>query len=266
MVRTKKEKKEGVVAGKSEEFPGAPINIGVQAGGIIKPSPFSSKKRTEKAISQFLTDILPALKKEMVKRKKESFSWEPYLPYFKADSGYIQTFILPLFRFLEKDEIICNRYGLFDNRHMVKTSAGFERVMLLSRHCDEEEFSPDVQQYLTKRFGKEWFKIPSKDGFRAKAASASGYEGCFKVILTGLFEDSFQDVTTGETVYTINPSLMYEPCRPPPPKKERKKKEDKVVANAVVEVGAQETPIELLAENNDNDDDDDDAEDEKESE
>lgn len=261
MVRTKKEKKAEEAAQKTESDS---KTLKVQAGGIIKSSTASSnKKRTEKAISQFLTDILPALKKEMVKRKKESFSWEPYLPYFKADSGYIQTFILPLFRFLEKDEIICTRYGLFDNRHMVKTSAGFERVMLLSRHCDEEDFSSDVQQYLTKRFGKEWFKIPSKDGFRAKAAAASGHEGCFKVILTGLFEDSFQDVTTGETVYTINPSLMYEPCRPPPPKKEKKKKEDKVVS-AVVEVGAQETPIELLADDNDNDDDD--AEDEKESE
>jgi len=254
MVRTKKEKKDEV-ADNSEEFPGAPVKLGVQAGGIIKPSTVSStKKRTEKAISQFLTDILPALKKEMVRRKKDTFSWEPYMPYFKADSGYIQTFILPLFRFLEKEEIICSRYGLFENRHMVKSSAGFERVMLLSRHCDEEELSLDVQQYLTKRFGKEWFKIPSKDGFRAKAAAAAGYEGCFKVILTGLFEDSFQDTQTGETVYTINPSLMYEPCRPPPPKKEKKKKEEKIVVP--VAVGAQEVPIDLVEE----------AEDEHESE
>jgi hypothetical protein len=115
--------------------------------------------------------------------------------------------------------------------------------MLLSRNCDEEELPAEVQQFLTKRFGKEWFKIPSKDGFRAKAAAAAGYEGCFKVILTGLFEDSFQDTQTGETVYTINPSLMYEPCRPPPPKKEKKSKK---TTSDVVEVGAQEMPIEKL--------------------
>jgi len=242
MVRTRKEKKsdENTTSEKEEKVTSPKIS----AGGVIKPSTASAtKKRTEKAISRFLTDILPALKKEMVRRKKETFSWEPYLPYFKADSGYIQTFILPLFRFLEKEEVVCTRYGLFENRHMVKTSAGFERVMLLSRNCDEEELPAEVQQFLTKRFGKEWFKIPSKDGFRAKAAAAAGYEGCFKVILTGLFEDSFQDTQTGETVYTINPSLMYEPCRPPPPKKEKKSKK---TTSDVVEVGAQEMPIEKL--------------------
>lgn len=246
----------------------------IQAGGVVKPSAASSsKKRTEKAISQFLSDMLPALKKEMVKRKKEPFSWEPYQAFFKADSGYIQTFILPLFKFLEKDEIICSRYGHFDNKHMVKTTAGFERVMLLSRHCDTDELPGDVQQYLSTRFGKEWFKIPAKDGFRAKAAAAAGHEGCFKVVLTGLFEDSFQDVKTGETVFTINPSLSYEPCRPPPPKKEKAKKQktcdkkaekeeeeeegedgEKKRANSETEeyvrtgidVGAQEVPIELV--------------------
>lgn len=244
----------------------------IAAGGVVKPNTAaSSKKRTEKAISQFLSDMLPSLKKEMVKRKKEPFSWEPYLPYFKSDSGYIQTFILPLFRFLEKNEIVCTRYGLFENRHMVKTSDGFNRVMLLSRHCDSEELPADVQQYITQRFGKEWFKIPAKDGFRAKAASSAGHEGCFKVILTGLFEDSFQDVKTGETVYTINPSLTYEPCRPPPPKKERSvkktqpsssslSKEEKEEIDAdeedggnnenLVEVGAQEVPLEPLSQAN----------------
>lgn len=270
MVRSRKENSGEKSSEKSSSSsPKIAIGGGV-GGGIIKPSTAaSSKKRSEKAISQFLSDMLPTLKKEMVKRKKESFSWEPYLPYFKSDSGYIQTFILPLFRFLEKNEIVCSRYGLFENRHMVKTSDGFERVMLLSRHCDSEELPSDVQQYITQRFGKEWFKIPAKDGFRAKAAASAGHEGCFKVILTGLFEDSFQDVKTGETVYTINPSLTYEPCRPPPPKKERsvkpkavsskEKKEEKEEEEEedveedddhrrdLVEVGAQEIPLEQLS-------------------
>lgn len=245
----------------------SPLGIGgVSPGsGVTKASSASSsKKRTEKAISQFLSDMLPALKKEMVKRKKEPFSWEPYQAFFKPDSGYIQTFILPLFKFLEKDEILCSRYGEFSNKHMVKTTAGFDRVMLLSRHCDTDELTGDVQQYLSTRFGKEWFKIPSKDGHRAKAAAAAGYEGCFKVILTGLYEDSFQDVKTGETVYTINPSLSYEPCRPPPPKKEKvakkqkgekkeKKEKEESVATDTVDVGAQEVPIELVSEGEEED-------------
>jgi len=244
------------------------VSTGVSKGsGVSKPSSNSSaKKRTEKAISQFLSDTLPALKKEMVKRKKEPFSWEHYQGYFRADSGYIQTYILPLFKFLEKDEIVCSRYGLFDNRHMVKTSSGFDHVMFLSKHCDSETLSPEVQQYLSQRFGKEWFKIPSKDGHRAKAAASAGYEGCFKVILTGLFEDSFTDSQTGQVIHTINPSLAYEPCRPPPPKKERaapvskknKKKEkeeeeeeeedggDEGGSSILVPVGAQEVPLEPL--------------------
>lgn len=240
----------------------------VQAGGVIKQASVSAaKKRTEKALGQFLSDVLPALKKEMIRKKKEPFSWEGYAHYFKPDSKYVATFCLPLFRFLEKDEIICNRYGCFENRHMVKTSAGFDRVMLLSRNLDQDELPPDVQQYLTQRFGREWYKIPSKDGFRAKAAAASGHEGMFKVILVGLFEDSFQDAATGETVYTINPSLMFEPLRPPPPKKERKPKasskkaaaasddkkeeeedESSGVVSPVGVVGAQEVPLELLSE------------------
>jgi hypothetical protein len=187
-----------------------------------------SKKRTEKAIGQFLSEILPTLKKEMVRRKKEPFSWSNYEAFLKPDSGYVQTYILPLFKFLEKDEIICSRYGCFENRHMVKTSFGFDRVMTLSRHCDAEELTPDVLTYLTQRYGKEWFKIPAKDGFRAKAAAATGHEGCFKIILTDLFEDTFQDVQTGQTIRSINPSLVYEPCRPPPVKKEREKKPRKV--------------------------------------
>lgn len=233
-------------------------------GGVIKSSSSSAaKKRTEKALGQFLSDVLPALKKEMVRRKKEVFSWDAYSHYFKPDSKYVATFCLPLFRFLEKDEIVCSRYGYFENRHMVKTSSGFERVMLLSRNLDSDELPSDVQQYLAKRFGREWFKIPSKDGFRAKAAAASGHEGQFKVILVGLFEDSFVDSQTGETVLTINPSLMYEPLRPPPPKKERKvskssskkeenKEEEEDVEesgnSSTVDVGAQEIPIEMIPE------------------
>jgi len=154
---------------------------------------------------------------------------------------------------------------------MVKTTAGFDRVMLLSRHCSEEELAPDVQQYLTQRYGKEWFKIPAKDGFRAKAAAAAGHDGCFKVILTGLFEDSFTDPSTGDTVLTINPSLMFEPCRPPAPKKEKSQKKKKELPSSLaekvaevddeeevgqprlVQVGAQEVPIDLVEEDDDND-------------
>lgn len=228
------------------------IGTGPISGGVVKPSKeTSSKKRTDKAIEQFVTSNLPALKKEMARRRKEDFQWDNYAKYFKPDSKYLATFVLPLFKFLEKTEIVCVRYGCFDNRHMVKTTAGFERVMLLSRHCSEDDLPADVQQYITQRFGKEWFKIPSKDGFRAKAAAAAGHEGAFKVVLTGIFEDSFVDNETGQTILTVNPSLSYEPVRPPVVKKEKEKKEKKDKKKKVDEIpiGAQEVELELLEPN-----------------
>ena len=219
-----------VVAASSSSSPG------VSSTPIAKHN--KKMKKTEKAIGQFLSDILPNLKKEMVKKKKEPFSFAGYEAVLKPDSGFVQTYLLPLFKFLEKDEIICSRYGCFENRHMVKTNAGFERVMILSRCCDSEDLTAEMLSFLTQRYGKEWFKIPAKDGFRAKAAASTGFGGCFKIILVGLYEDTFQDKTTGETIHSINPSLIYEPCRAPPVKKERAptaKKEKKVVTVVVAE-------------------------------
>jgi len=209
------------------------------------------KKKKEEAFSQFITDVLPSLKKEMVRKKKEAFDWEKYSVYFKPDSGYMPTFILPLFRFLLTDEIICDRYGNFENKHRVKTIVGHKRVMDLSEHSDVLELTPEMLHYFSRRYGVEWFKIPSKDGFRAKAAAAAGFEGQFKVILTGLYEDSFTDNTTGQEIVTINPTLMYEPVLPPPPKKERKPsapKKDKNKKEESEVSSAQEVEVEPMPE------------------
>lgn len=218
------------------------------AGGIIKPKNATKKKKKEQAFTQFITDVLPSLKKEMIRKKKEAFDWEDYSKYFRPDSGYVATFMLPLFRFLLTDEIVCDRYGNFDNKHRVKTAVGHKRVMDLSENSDVLELTPEMIHYFNKRFGVEWFKIPSKDGFRAKAAAAAGYEGQFKVILTGLYEDSFTDNATGKEVVTINPTLMYEPVLPPPPKKERKPVTKKPKQPVEEVSSAQEVPVEPLPE------------------
>lgn len=218
-------KKSSDAASKKDSLEGKesfPIGVGVVDGGVSKPKNAAKKKKKEQAFSQFITDVLPSLKKEMIRKKKEAFDWDDYSKYFRPDSGYVATFMLPLFRFLLTDEIICDRYGNFDNKHRVKTAVGHKRVMDLSENSDVLELTPEMIHYFNKRFGVEWFKIPSKDGFRAKAAAAAGYDGQFKVILTGLYEDSFTDNATGKEVITINPTLMYEPVLPPPPKKERK--------------------------------------------
>ena len=195
------------------------------AGGVKKPPKTTRvKKDKTKSIQNFLNEVLPALKKEMVKKKTEPFSLAPYADLFKPDSKYIATYLLPLFRFLEKNTIVCNRYGCWDGKHQVKTTAGFERVMYLSKNLDEASFPADMQQYCTSRFGKEWYKIPAKDGFRAKAAFSNGFEGCFTVTLVGVYTDSFLD-DKGQTVLTVNPVLSYDSVRPPAPKKEKVKKD-----------------------------------------
>lgn len=233
-----KKKEAAAAASSSSSSPG------VSSTPIAKHN--KKMKKTEKAIGQFLSDILPNLKKEMVKKKKEPFSFAGYEAVLKPDSGFVQTYLLPLFKFLEKDEIICSRYGCFENRHMVKTNAGYERVMILSRWCDSEDLTAEVLSFLTQRYGKEWFKIPAKDGFRAKAAASTGFGGCFKVILVGLYEDTFQDKTTGETIHSINPSLIYEPCRAPPVKKERAPTTAKAKEKKVVEEEDRVSPAQVI--------------------
>lgn len=226
--------------------------ISISSGSISKSSSSSavSKKKADKAIQQFIADVLPALKKEMTKSKKEPFSWEPFLAYFKPENGFVATYCLPLFKFLEKSEIICSRYGCFEGKHTVKTDEGFQRVMLLSKHCDTSELTPDMQQYLLSRYGKDWFKIPSKDGFRAKAAASSGHEGKFKMILTNIFEDSFIESSTGKVIYTINPVLSFQPLLAPTPKKAKapKKPSSSSSSPPPPAVGAQEVPLEHLPE------------------
>jgi len=213
-----------------------------------KSNSAKSKAKSAKAkrgVDQFLSDLLPNLKKEMTHKKKVVFDLTTYDAFFKHDSGYIATYLLPLFHFLAKTEIVCTRYGNYEGKHMVKTSHGFERVMILARYADPEDFTADIQTFCTQKYGKEWFKIPQKDGFRAKAAASAGHEGCFRVILTGVFLDSFINADRVE-VHTINPVLTYESCRAPPPKKEKKpraaKKTD--VEEEIIAVGAQENPME----------------------
>lgn len=191
---------------------------------VLTPLPEVKIRKTDGIVLNFKQSLLPQLKKEMdsFKKKKEDFNLEAYAAFFAPNSGTVATYILPLFRFLGKNTITCSRYGLFDTKHCVKTTEGFDRVLVLSNSADPADFTPDIQAFCAARYGKEWFKIPAKDGYKAKAACSGGHDKMFKVILTGVFFDSFIDSTTNEEVQTINPVLQYEPMAAPPPKKERK--------------------------------------------
>lgn len=219
-------RKDGEIRECREGRPMMSIGVGASPSpaGVTKPAKVSRvKKDKTKSIENFLSDVLPCLRKEMVRRKSDPFSLAPFAEYFKPDSKYIATYVLPLFRFLEKYTIVCTRYGVWDGKHQVRTRDGFDRVMYLSKNLDEASFPSDMQSYCTSRFGKEWFKIPAKDGFRAKAASSSGHQGQFTITLTGVYTDSFIN-SVGEEVLTINPELTYDSVRPPAPKKEKKPK------------------------------------------
>lgn len=169
-----------------------------------------SKK--EQAIQDFMFDILPALKKNLKQRKtqSDSFKIRDHGDYFSSSSKYVPTYMLSLFHFLGTEEVVCTRYGNFDGKHMVKTTAGFNHASLLINHCDS--LSENEVSYLMRKFGKEWFKIPSKDGVKASSANRYGDKGEFKIILSGIYEDSFLDAE-GKEVLTINPILRYEPIK-----------------------------------------------------
>jgi len=244
------------------------------AGGISKKkSKKATNQKMQKEAELFINDVLPNLRKEMVRKKKVNFDLKEYATYLKPDSGFVPTFCLPLFHFMGKNEILCTRYGLYDGKHSVKTTAGHDRVMWVSKNIKQDQLSEEMMTYMNRRFSPEWYKIPSSYGLRAKAAANNGHEGKFRVILVNVYFDSFIN-KEGEKVETINPVLAFEPVTPPVVKasssssktktsKEQKQQqtESESAAAAVPEeilvipfspssgiIGAQVMPLELLPE------------------
>ncbi len=168
------------------------------------------KTKKEQALEQFMLSTLPALRKNMkhAKALQSSFKIRDHPEYFAANSSFIPTFILPLFHFLSKEEIICTKVADFDGKKFVKTTAGFTHAAFISNQA--VDLTEEDTQYLMKKYGKEWFKIPSKDFVKASSASKYGTKGEFKVTLIGLYEDSFKN-DENEEIFTVNPILRYDP-------------------------------------------------------
>ena len=187
------------------------VDTALDGAGAKQQASKLSKK--EQAVQDFMLDILPALKKNLKQRKTQEsqFKIKEHAEYFQPTSKAIPTYCLRLFFFLGTEEIICSRYGNFSgNKHMVKTDAGFNHASLLINHCDS--ITEEESSYLMKKYGTEWFKIPSKDAAMASSANHFGDKGLFKMILVGLYEDSFKN-DTGEELQTINPILRYQPIK-----------------------------------------------------
>lgn len=171
----------------------------------------SKKSKKEQLVEDFVMGQLPALRRSMNTRKKQQgvFQIREYSHYFDAKSAFTPTFLLPLFHFLGKNEITCTRYGQFDMRHMVKTTDGFNHVSFLMANCSLTE---DEGNFLMKKFGKEWYKIPAKDQGRVATCVRDGDRGEFRIELVGIYEGSFRD-DEGNMIKTINPSLRYYPVK-----------------------------------------------------
>ena len=187
----------------------------------------SKKSKKDQLIEDFMITQLPALRKEIKLRKKgeTSFNVRDFPQYFKPGSEFVPTYCLALFNFLGKNEITCTQYGVFQgSRHMVKTIDGFNHGnLIISSLGTSDALTADEIEHMMKRFGREWFKIPAKDAPRVSSAYRYGDCHHFKVILTGIYEDSFFE-DDGNEVKTANPVLRYEPLRAPPVKTKSKAK------------------------------------------
>lgn len=209
----------------------------VSGGEEIEP-PAPKKSKKDQLLEDFMMHQLPALRKEIKLRKKEehSFNIRDYPDYFKPSSKIRPTYCLSLFNFLGKNEIECTQYGVFEgNKHLVKTIDGFNHMNLILSSVGPDLISPEEAEHMMKRFGKEWFKIPAKDAPRVSTAFRFGDQHRFRVVLTGIYEDSFFG-EEGE-IYTANPILRYEAIRPSPQKvkKEKKKEEEDVCVDQPIE-------------------------------
>jgi len=206
------------------------------ADGVSEAAPASKKSKKDQLLNEYMMNELPALRKEMKLQKKEqpAFKIREYGEYFKAGSKFTPTYCLRLFNFLGKNSVVCTQYGVFDkNRHMIKTDAGFNHVTFLISSLGDA-INPEESEFMMHRYGKEWFKIPTKDASRVETAVRFGEGHKFKVVLTGVYEDSFFG-KDGEEVFTINPILRYEAFRAPPPKVKKEKKSPEVVSEPIVD-------------------------------
>lgn len=194
---------------------GASSETAVECGDAAsRPRKSSKARKTEAAVQQFINDILPSLRKEMSQNKKmkSSVNLGDFAMYFHPSSKVRPAYLFPLFHFLNRTEIICTRYGNFNGSHKVKSADGCAHALLLSQSVDLTE---EENQYIMRRFGRDWHKIPAKDGNIAMNAHRTGHMGQFKITLVGSYEDQFLDSQTGETIYTLNPVLSYEAIKAP---------------------------------------------------
>lgn len=239
--------KEEVVEKKTKRKRKAKIEASSGSDGIPTAAPPSKKSKKDQLIEDFMITQLPALRKEIKLRKKEqnNFNIRDYPEYFKPGGAYLPTYCLSLFNFLGKNELVCSQYGVFDrSRHMVKTNEGFNHASLIISSMGDT-ISPDESEHMIKRFGREWFKIPAKDASRVATAFRFGDGHQFKVILTGVYKDSFFG-EDGEEVLTVNPVLRYEPVRGTTPKVKKEKKLSESAPELVVDQPSVESLDEIL--------------------
>jgi len=203
---------------KAEEAPSS-------SDGAPAPAPPTKKSRKDKLLDDFLITQLPALQKDVKLKKKDqvAFHIRDYADYFKPGSEWTPTYCLALFNFLGRNEILCDRYGVFEGgRHSVHTVDGFTHANIIQSSVGDM-LSPEETTFMMQRYGKEWFKIPPKDAPHVSTAYRFGDGHQFKVIIYGIEEGSFFG-KNGEEILSLYPKLRYEAYKAPPEKVKKPKK------------------------------------------
>jgi hypothetical protein len=204
--------------------------------GTQPPAPPTKKSRKDKLLDDFLMTQLPALQKDVKLKKKDqvAFHIRDYADYFKAGSEWTPTYCLALFNFLGKNEILCDRYGVFEGgRHSIHTVDGFTHANIIQSSVGDM-LSPEETTFMMNRYGKEWFKIPAKDAPHVSTAYRFGDGHQFKVIIFGIEEGSFFG-KDGKEILSLTPKLRYEAYKAPPEKVKKPKKAPEPVSEPPVD-------------------------------
>ena len=206
------------------------------SNGTQPAAPPTKKSRKDKILDDFLITQLPALQKDVKLKKKDqpSFHIRDYTDYFKPGSEWTPTYCLALFNFLGKNEILCDRYGVFEGgRHSVHTIDGFTYANIIQSSVGDM-LSAEETHFMMNRYGKEWFKIPAKDAPHVTNAYRFGDGHQFKVIIFGIEEGSFFG-KDGNEILSLTPKLRYEAYKAPPEKVKKPKKVVEPVSEAPVD-------------------------------
>lgn len=194
----------------------------------------TKKEQLEVMVSE-VKDWLPILKKRAaVDSKAIEFSVEDLHDYDLefADPDTKCAYLLPLFHFLNETSVLADAMQEWEQVN-VSIEAGIKKVEEIFKAPSAADMPEDDKDFLRRRFGKRWWKIPKKDKARVKTLFTTA--PLVRISLVGIEANSFRDRQTNEMVQCLMPVMRYEAYTPPAPKPRapRKQKTPKQIIQAV---------------------------------